>query len=451
MFRSPFKNFFRFDGSYWLLVLPVLFVTVPWVQYRVRGIIPFAIVMLWLLPKLQRVFHLFYSREGRAFCLSFFWFSMLMFLQEMYAIFGSQVHMKFYQFATVAMHMVFFFVAFYTIGSRKYSELRFLTVVTLIGFILGGMSSIRGLGVGGLESARVMTGLKTTDRMLSADQIDNAIQVMEIGLGGYSYMYHCAWLIGVLMIAFVLTKDVRLRILYLVTGISAAISVKVGGLGTPVGIIVVQTMIFLLWLCIRNKHVVAVCGFSLVGLFFIYAITPEVFSFLVGPLESIAESLNDGSLRERVISMADAFKGLDSYSYSRAQLQLISFDTFCKHPFFGVFSPMAQGSQLDLGGHSYILDIAGGYGLFGIFILLMFIWSLLRYFRVLGELYFGRKWSIMPVFVMIFFVFSGIMNPVTFFPNFIYLLPGIAWLSLTYQEKSELYWRYNQVDWNYNY
>ena len=160
--------------------------------------------------------------------------------------------------------------------------------------------------------------------------------------------------------------------------------------------------------------------------------------------------MSDGSLKERIISISAAFRGEDSYASDRAQLQLISFKTFCKHPFLGTFGPFAGGSQLDLGGHSYILDLLGGYGLLGLFVFIMFIWSVLRYFHVVGMRYFGQKWLVLPVFLIVVFIFSGVLNPVTFPSNFIILVTGIAWMSLSTQEKNELWWRYNQMNYNWN-
>ena len=90
---------------------------------------------------------------------------------------------------------------------------------------------------------------------------------------------------------------------------------------------------------------------------------------------------------------------------------------------------------MDLGGHSYVLDILGGYGLLGLFCLTMFVCLTLRYFKMLGLIYFGTKWLIMPLFFMLVFILSGIMNPVTFLAISVYLLPGLAYLSLDSQKQ----------------
>ena len=110
---------------------------------------------------------------------------------------------------------------------------------------------------------------------------------------------------------------------------------------------------------------VAICGYSLIAIFFVYATMPQMFGFLVTPFESIAEIMSEGSFKERVLSMASAFRGEVSYANDRAMLQMKSFNTFCEHPFMGAFGPFAGGSQMNLGGHSYLLDILGGYHLKG--------------------------------------------------------------------------------------
>ena len=435
MNRHPFRNLFKIDKSYWLLAVPIFYTTVPWVQYRLRGIIPFGIAMLWLLPKLSRILARFHMREGRAFLVALLWFSALMFMQELFAIIGSQEHMAYYQVATIGMQVVFFLVAYYTIVCRKFLELRFLTVITLGGFILGGISSLRGLGVEGLESGRAMTGLQNATHGLSSEAIDNAIAVINIGLGGYSYAYNCAWMVGVILFAIVITKGMQQRMLYVVTLIGCFLSVKVCGLGTPAAIIALEFLIFALWFSTRSKKLVATMAGILIFLYFIYSSTPTIFSPLAGFLDAIAENMSPGGIKERIVSVSEAFRGDASYANIRVQLQMKSWSTFFKHPLFGTFGPFAGGTQMDLGGHSYVLDIAGGYGLFGIFVLTMFIWSLLRYFRILGRLYFGNKWLVMPLFYMLMFVLSGIMNPVTFFAPAIYLLPGLAYMAMNPQEQ----------------
>ena len=446
----PFKNFFKIEKSYWLLVLPILHTTVPWVNYRLRGMIPAVVAMFWLLPKVSKIMTKFNCREGRAFLAAFFWFFILVFLREIFAIIGSQEHMQYHHIATIGMQLCYFLVAFYTIAYRKFNELRFLTILTLGGFILSGIGAVRGMGVEGLESARSIVSLQKVGHSISQDAIDNAINIVNLGLGGYGYIYQCSWVFCIMLFAFALTKNIQLRSLYLVTACCVAVSMKMGGLGTPVGIAVIGFIVFLLWFFIRNKKVVSICGYSLIGLFFIYATMPQVFSFLATPLESLASAMSGGSLKERIISMASAFRGEDSYATDRAQLQLISFRTFFKHPFLGTFGPFAGGSQLDLGGHSYILDLLGGYGLLGLFVFIMFIWSVLRYFHVVGMRYFGQKWLVLPVFLIVVFIFSGVLNPVTFPSNFIILVTGIAWMSLSTQEKNELWWRYNQMNYNWN-
>ena len=447
---KPFKNLFKINTSYWLLVVPILYITVPCVNYRMLGIIRVVDSMLWMLPKVSKIMAKFNCREGRAFLVALFWFLILSFLREIFAIIGSQEHMQYHHIATICMQLCYFLVAFYTIVYHKFNELRFLTILTLGGFILSGIGAVRGMGVEGLESARSIVSLQNAGHSISQDTIDNAINIVNLGLGGYGYMYQCSWVFGIMLFAFALTKNIQLRSLYLVTACCVAVSMKMGGLGTPVGIAVIGFIVFLLWFFIRNKKVVSICGYSLIALFFIYATMPQVFSFLVTPLESLASAMSDGSLKERIISIASAFRGEDSYANGRAQLQLISFRTFLKHPFLGAFGPFAGGSQLDLGGHSYVLDILGGYGLFGIFVLIMFIWSVLRYFHVLGMLYLGQKWLVLPVFLIVFFIFSGVLNPVNFPSNLIILVIGIAWMSLDTQQKDELWWRYNQMNYNWN-
>jgi hypothetical protein len=179
---KPFKNFFKINMSYWLLVVPILYTTVPWVNYRMRGLVPSFAALLWLLPKISKIMAKFNCREGRAFFAAIFWFLILMFLREIFAIIGSQEHMQYHHVATICMQLCYFFVAFYTIAYRKFNELRFLTMITLGGFILSGIGAVRGMGVEGLESARNIVSLQNAGHSISQDTIDNAINIVNFGL-----------------------------------------------------------------------------------------------------------------------------------------------------------------------------------------------------------------------------------------------------------------------------
>ena len=432
---KPFKNLFKINTSYWLLVVPILYTTVPWVNYRMRGMIPVVASMLWMLPKVSKIMAKFNCREGRAFLVALFWFLILSFLREIFAIIGSQEHMQYHHIATICMQLCYFLVAFYTIAYRKFNELRFMTIITLGGFILGGICSLRGLGVEGLESGRATVTIQNAGHMVSAEAIDNTIATFSLGLGGYSYAYYCAWMIGVALLAIGITKNMQLRLLYCAALIGCVFSVKVCGLGTPVAIVALEFALFVLWFVTRSRKLVAILAGILIFLYFIYSSTPTIFSPFAGFLEAVAENMSPGGIKERVVSVAEAFRGDASYANIRVQLQMKSWQTFFEHPFLGTFGPFARGSQMDLGGHSYVLDILGGYGLLGLFCLAMFVCLTLRYFKMLGLIYFGTKWLIMPLFFMLVFILSGIMNPVTFLAISVYLLPGLAYLSLDSQKQ----------------
>lgn len=451
MNSNPFRNLFNIDKSYWLLVFPILHATMPWIQYRFRGMVPFVFVMLWVLPKLPRIIAETDTHEGRFFLSSFWCFFALLFLQEFFAIIGSQSHMKYYQIAVAGNSLLWLVVAFHTMASRKFNELRFLTIVTLVGFILSGVGVFLAPDAEVLESARKAVALRETEAgQITLSDIDAAQTIYTYGMGGYGHMYNCAWIFGIALLAFFISKNKNLKILYFLAMTSTTLNVKSGGLGTPFALVMVEAMLFLVWMVSRSKRAVSMCGYSLIFVFAIYANNPHFFGFLVKPLVLLGRTMQEGAITERVLSVADAFSGSESYANFRAQLQLKSFRAFCRHPFFGVFGPFAGGSQMDLGGHSYVLDIMGGYGLFGTIVLGLFVRSLLRYFNVLGQMYFGGRWLVMPVFFMAVFIFSGIMNPVAFFANAVYLMPGIAWLALSPQEQKGVLWHLGPMGWRPN-
>ena len=430
--NQSFRNFFRISVSYWLLVPSVLYETIPWLSYRVRAIVPFGFVMLWMFVNVHLIMQKFNTREGRVFRGMFFWFVCLTVLPEVFAIFGTHNHMTYNNIAGAATQIVYLVLAFYTIAARKFNELRFLTIISLVGFVIAGISALKGYNIEGMESGRTMV-LSQMEGVTLA-MLEGALIVMDSGLGGYGYIYVCAWVTGIVLISIALTRSFRLRLFYGIVGLSSLLSVKMGGLGTPVAIVAIEFALFACWVITMSRKILLILGVCLIVVFFIYASTPSIFGFLAPPFEELAESMSDGSIKDRIMSLADAFRGVDSYAQGRAQMQMKSFWAFCKHPFLGVFGPVAGGSYLDLGGHSYLLDLIGGYGLLGLSVFVMFIRGLMKYFNVISSLYFGNRWKVLPVFYVVIFIFSGIMNPVTFFANVVYLLPGLAYLSLRQED-----------------
>lgn len=390
---------------------------------------PYAFVFLWMLLKFNAVMSKFRTIEGRYFGWSLFWFGFLHLLQPICSIIGTAATMQYYQIAVFVGSMCFLIIGFFTVACRKIRELRFLVVVTLVAFILAGISGARGLSVEGLEGARNVVSIHEQG-FISDDAFKLAKDVYDIGLGGYGFMYVCAWVAGLMPFAVALTQDVKARILYSLVFGACVVCVKGGGLGTPMALIALQFLVFLVWLLSRTRKVVTIIGYSLIFIFALYATVPTVFSFLSEPFRALADLMGKGSFKERLVSLADMFGGdTSAYAYERVQLQMKSFNAFLNYPLTGVYGPLAGGDRFMLGGHSYLLDLLGGYGIFALGIYVAFLVSWFKYLRVVAKRWLGNRWLVMPTFFIAFYVFGCIANPVSFYANMAFLIPGIACLA----------------------
>jgi len=411
-----FRNLFRIDKTYWLLVIPILHAFVPWVQFRMRGLIPFFFSVLWLLPKLPRILTKMQGRLGLAFAWAMAWFAFIQLgLPLLFSIIGKHERPPYYLVATIVMQIIFCLVAYYSVTFGKRRELRFLFVVMIGALMSAGLSALRGLNVEGLESARSLIAIKESTGPVTAEQMDIAENIVGLGLGGYGHMYLCAWIMGVCLFSFCLVRTKMARALIVVAIGSSFLCIKSGGLGTPMAIFGLQLMVFVVWRFCKKRIVVTGLATFLVVIFFILATCPQVFSFMSEPLLSLSEYFKAGSFKERIVSLADSVSGdKASYAYERAQLQLKSLDAFGRNFFTGVYGPTGSGLQHELGGHSYILDLMGAYGLVGLLTLIFFVIAMSRYLSISIKSSAGERWRVISSLHMGIFVFSGVANPVTF-------------------------------------
>ena len=426
-----FKDVFKVKPSYWLLVPAILQATIPWLAFRIRIIFVFSLMVLWLAVNFADVARVFQSKCSRAFRNVLFWFLVYNFLNNVYALVGFG-DFSTYNEATVSLAQVMFFlVAHYALVSNKYRELKFLTFWTLFGIVVAGLMSLRGMGIEGLEGARAFTG--TGARELGIERQEMMMDAANIGLGDYRYVYMCAWLFGIMLMVFGMARTMSLRVLSITVAIACVISVRMGGLGTPALLMGISAMFVVgWWILNKRRKIVKIFGYVVIVAITFYYVAPVVFKPLSAPLRLIGENMDEGSIKDRFILLADAFMGDENYTRDRVRLQLISWDTFCSYPILGEgMYHFEYGKEYKnrVGGHSLVLDRLAKSGVIGFIPFILFLYWLGKYYEDITRNRFWGGWLAIPTMFIVLFIFSSIANPTFGVPQVMYIiLPGIAYM-----------------------
>ena len=433
-----FREFLKIDKSYWLLVFPIFYMFFPWLHYRMRGLFGFFFCLLWLMPKVSRLMTLMLSRLGRKLSFAILGLvSVELGLPFVFAFIGSHGLPPYHIVATVVTHVIFLLVAYYSLSMRKWRELRFLLFMMVVALALAGVSSIRGMSIEGLEGTRAIMSLRGGENPLSTTAMESAEDAINIGLGEYGFMYMCAWIFGIVLFSIGLVRGKKTKLFLAIPLSACLLCVRGGGLGTPMGIIVFEFGIFALWRICKSRRVVMFLSGMLVAMFFLMATVPQVFSFASEPLRGLAGLMETGSIKERLVALADSISGdRRSYAYERAQLQLKSLDAFKRYPLMGVYGPSGSGKQIELGGHSKFMDVLGAYGIVGFCVWLFFMITMSHFLKAILVACEARRWIVLSTLYMGIFFFSSVVNPVTFDGLVVLLIVCLA----TFEETSRLQW-----------
>lgn len=410
------------DKRYFLLIFPVLHMTVPWLQYRVRSIIPFFFVCFWFLltPKKNIVKNSVSNLHKIAFIQFFLAAVLYVLLKDIFALFHHGAFSQYFEYAAFLSNEIFCLVLYYSIVRRKWNELKFLLVISLLGIIMAGFGSFLGGHIYGIEGGRSLKDVNTL-RQASASAI-----AQQVGMVGYAGSYYAALFAGAALIAFVKIKVVILKALVLLSIFASIASVAFSGFATPFMLLLFEFSLFGIWFFSRNRILVTVAGALGGAGLIMFIFNPTFFSVLCDPLEWVASFFPEGSIKTRILSVVSGLSGDgQAYSVERYQLQGISIRTFLNHPFIGVGDYNHQ--QNIVGGHSELLDRLAYFGLFGFITYVFYLVSLMHYFKVISRYYFGFSWFVMPVMVLVGFIFTTIANPIGAMPGFVYIaLPGFA-------------------------
>ena len=248
-------------------------------------------------------------------------------------------------------------VGFYLHANKIHSEL--YSSVILIAFLITGITTIVGC-MRYPDAARILATTKTS-------QDPTAIEYEMRNIGGYSFVYTMVLLYPFVVLAF---KMKRLHIIPTVIVTVIAYSVVVSAsYSYAFLLLMVSTLLFFIPRNITLKR------FILLILLFVLIVV--LFRTTVAAIiSSVGAYLGNSTMTDKINAIflgKDAIEGFDD---DRGALYMLSIRSFLNNPLYGNFFT----GRNTTGGHSFILDNLGNYGLIGAGLMLLMYSGIWRTF-----------------------------------------------------------------------
>lgn len=207
---------------------------------------------------------------------------------------------------------------------------------------------------------------------ISSSQDTNAITYNWYNIGGYAFVYFVVLLYPILILAY---KQKKINIIVALIGtISIFLMVILSEYATAFLLIMISSTLYFMD---RNFSKRGVWILLIASLLLILFLNNYVSQFLT----YISSITGSETIAERFAALAGGKTGLESSESNRIALYRKSFSTFLSSPFLGSFLSGGGG----LGGHSFILDNLGRYGLIGIVLLFLMYRKIYLYFIAIFE------------------------------------------------------------------
>lgn len=417
----------KLNWTYLLLVPYLVIGLVPWLKYRLpfRFLLP--LPMLWLVLNLRSIKTKLLPNVSVNFFYKWTLFLGIVFLLKfLYGLIHGQLIIP----TTADMVDLFFnFLVFcilhVSVNNGHIKELKFVVLVCLASLVLAAVVSIRGFDEieGG---ARILTAASSEDV-----NMNDIVFAMQKGIGSYGTIYSLGLLLAPLIL---LLRSVSLllklailvmMVLFFIASLRAAFSILMFAISF--GIIVVILRI----LKIRGILFHTFVGIALFVII-LSTSTPTAFRFIDPALDSLSMLTEDHNYQFRIQSMKEAINGNTdpaNYASYRPALYWNSIDVFLTAPLTGYkgFSEPEDFRNI-LGGHSFVFDALGGYGLLGASIYLAFYVFYFKYIRrLIIETGYTRFAGVLLAFFYPFLL-VGFLNPLwgyQIFVDFLLILPGL--------------------------
>ena len=434
--------FANFDKAYFLLVIPILRMTWPVLQYRVRSIIVVPFALAWFFFEYGRGMRsLIYIRQLKSYHYGMVFSIMLyLLLPVFYGLHSAGDRLSFRLYSAVAQIMEFLLLTIavqHSLVVGKIKELKFLFYVLCGAFLWLGVAAVRGgAKVAEMGGARLITSINQVNRSKSIEYDYQIQDALSAGMGTAPSMYISAFTVPLFILSSFFMQRPWQKIACWVMAYMGWLNMKYGGLNTPLMITVIGLGLMLMALWFHMKKSLVVMGIFLAIWMTAFSFNPKIMSFMAPPLRAVATlAENLPQIKMRCISMAEAVEGdMDTYAAVRYTLQQKSVRDFLNGTI--IIGALGEGRQYIGGGHSELLDCLARYGLLGASVIFMFWYFYLKYCNELARVSLGKKWLVMPYIYAGAWIFSSIPNPALLgAPIMMLFIPGLALFYKDFNER----------------
>jgi hypothetical protein len=185
---------------------------------------------------------------------------------------------------------------------------------------------------------------------------ESAVIYNWYNIGGFDFIYTIVLLYPVLILAY---KQKKINLITAVCGtVLIYATVLLSEYTLALLLLMLSTVLFFMKRDLTKRNVWTLLIIGVLLILLLQSILSPLLSFL-------GELTGSETLSARLSALAGGIAGIEASDDNRIQLYRASFTTFLQHPLIGTFLSGGGG----LGGHSYILDIMGRYGLIGVVLL----------------------------------------------------------------------------------
>lgn len=203
---------------------------------------------------------------------------------------------------------------------------------------------------------------------IESAQDPSAVKYFWMNIGGYSFVYSAVLLYPLAILAF---KQKALHIAFVIP-IAVILFALAVNTAYTVALMLMMLISFLFFLK-RDVTLKRLIALMLGGVIFILVFN----DFVTDVMQRIAELIGNEEMGVKMLSIFGDTDAVNSLDDNRGELYMKSFMTFLKNPVFGVF---LTGSEMGIGGHSFILDTMARFGTIGIALLVGMYRSIFKIF-----------------------------------------------------------------------
>lgn len=430
-----------FDGSYFLLIIPILRMNWAVLQYRYPAIIVAPFILLWFFCVFLRQDRKLIPSVllNRYYRLTIFAVVLYILLPLFYGIDDPGNRLSFRLIGAISRFVEFltmFSIVHITLITGKIRELKFCTLLCLFTVFWNGLAVLRG----GAQLASSGGGARLINAInqqagKSGSYYQDVDMALSLGVGNAESSYISAFILPLLIFSFFNIEGWVKKCILVVLAVCSYLNLKYSGLNTPIMIAVVGCLL-VLFVKFKRKALVLWIGVLLAFFMTAFSFNPKIMSFMATPLTLIADATEDlPYLHERCCSMIEAVGGTkDTYAARRYELQQMSARNFVSGNI--LFGALFLDDKRRAGGHSEFLDALATYGLVGAFVICLFWYAFIRYSRRLADVSLGTRWLYMSYIYAGAWFFSSIANPAVLgSPVVLLLIPGLAVFYKEFEER----------------